>query len=85
MSLQNERERTMRGNPPILTAQGYYNLGYTAGQQFYQREPEHQPTELHRIAQRETEMQDLPMVMQAQYRDGFVAGYGPKQEGDTKQ
>lgn len=83
MSHQSMNDRRM---PPTLNAQGYYDLGYAAGQQFYAHEPEHKQAELYKIAQQQAVHQGLPMVMQAQFKDGFIAGYGPaKQEGDTAQ
>lgn len=45
----------------------------------------YRPAELRTIAEREANKQDLAMILRTHYRDGFVDGYGPKQEGKTEQ
>lgn len=62
-----------------------YNQGYEAGQRLYANSPNYRPAELRAIAREEADKQDLAMILRTHYRDGFVAGYGPKQGGNTEQ
>lgn len=73
----------------ITTPQGYYEQGYKDGQRLYSESQTYQPSDLRRIANKEIAEADkkqdtaIPMTMQVHYRDGVIAGYGPKkQEGE---
>lgn len=60
-----------------------YNQGFDAGQRLYANSPNYRPAELRAIAREEADKQDLAMILRTHYKDGFIAGYGPKQEGNT--
>lgn len=52
-----------------------YNQGIEAGERLYARSPNCLPPQLRKEAEVETAMQDLPMVLQAHFKDGLIAGY----------
>jgi hypothetical protein len=73
----------------ITSAQGYYDLGYREGQHLYSQSPMYQQSDLHKIANQNiaakstTSDDAIPMVMQAQYRDGLIAGYEAMKKNST--
>ena len=62
-----------------------YNQGYEAGQRLYASSPNYRLAELRHIAEREAAKQGLSLILRVHFKDGFLAGYGPQQEGKAKQ